>query len=150
MPTGQCRRLERISVWCFRYSPLQAKTHLPDEMHNAPSSLLFVCTSQTPEQHANTKRAHFRSRHLFTSSQLFSPRHRIQRLHWRRRYHHCLAPFIPRRAVNWQSSSLPKICSASACLHSHHSTTSSLPASIQSRHTTPSIAHDERRTHRAL
>jgi len=55
MPTGLCCRLERISVWCFRYLPLQAKTRLPNEMHNAPSS--FRLFARAKQQHANAKRS---------------------------------------------------------------------------------------------
>jgi hypothetical protein len=57
---------QRISVW-----PLQAKKHLPGEMHDAPSSFPpSVCLSRAKQQHANTRRAHFRFHHFLTFSQL--------------------------------------------------------------------------------
>lgn len=53
--------------------PMQAKKHLPGEMHDAPSSFPpSVCLprAKQQQQHANTKRAHFRFHHFFTTSQL--------------------------------------------------------------------------------
>ena len=44
--------------------PVRCRSLLP------PTLLPFVCGSQTPWQHANTKPAHFRFRHFFTT---FSP-----------------------------------------------------------------------------